>query len=250
MSAAANTIMYCGPKTMNHIKRHSRRQADQLIQEIEFSATNPEYDFEDPQRLLLGHYIEEELLRQYEKGIASLAERASCPLMWSHYGDQHRGVCIGYSVPVNAAGELYKVKYGGSRLVEASKVAAMLAGDDIAREHVNEAVLFRKATSWGYEREWRLIGIRGLKHSPLELEEIIFGMRCTPSVKYAVAKALEGRDRPVKFYEMREVSGTFKLKKYALSNDDELFVHFPRRSLSISEPFEDLLTAASSTRAE
>jgi hypothetical protein len=153
-------------------------------------------------------------------------------------------------VPVNAIGDVHKVEYGGSRLVKASKVGGMLAGSDVARGQVDEAVLLRKAPSWRYEREWRLIGSRGLQNSPLELEEIIFGVRCTASAKYTLAKALEGRNRPVKLYEMREVSGTFKLKKYALSNDDELFVHFPRRSLSISEAFEDLLTAASSTRAE
>ncbi len=250
MSAAANTIKYRGPKTMDHIKRHSRRQADQLIEEIKFHAMDPEYDSEDQQRLLLGHYIEVELLRQYDKGIVSLAERATCPLMWSHYGDQHGGVCIGYSVPVTAAGNLYKVKYGGSRLVEASKVAAMLVGNDVARGQVDEAVLLRKAASWGYEREWRLIRPRGLQNSPLELEEIIFGMRCKASAKYAVMKALEGRDRPVKFFEMREVSGTFKLKKYALNYDNELFVHFPKRSLSIFEAFETSRTATSSTRAK
>ncbi len=250
MKAAAKTIKYRGPKTMDHIKRHSRRQADQLIAEIEYYAMGSDYDSEDHQRSRLGQYIEIELLRQYDRGIVTLAGRATCPLMWSHYGDQHRGVCIGYSVPVNAAGDLHKVEYGGSRLVAASKVAAMLSGDDVARGQVDEAVLLRKARSWGYEREWRLIGPRGLQNSPLELEEIIFGMRCGPSVKYAVVKALEDRDRLVKFYEMREVRGTFELKKYALNDNDELFVHFPKRSLSIFEAFEDLASAASSVRGK
>jgi hypothetical protein len=153
-------------------------------------------------------------------------------------------------VPVKAAGDLHKVEYGGSRLVEASKVAAMLGGNDVARVQVDEAVLLRKARSWGYEREWRLIGPRGLQGSPLELEEIIFGMRCHPSVKYAVAKALEGRDRPVKCYEIREVPSTFKLRKYVLNDNDELFIHFPKRSLSIFEAFEDLASTASSVRGK
>jgi hypothetical protein len=84
--------------------------------------------------------------------------------MWSHYGDQHHGVCIGYSVPSDVGEDLHKVKYGGKRLVDASQVVAMLD--------------LRKAASWRYEQEWRLIGLRGLQDSPLELEEVIFGMRC------------------------------------------------------------------------
>ena len=124
MGAAAKTIKYRGPKTVDHIKRHSRRQADQLIAEIEYLATAPDCDSEDGQRSIFGHSIEEELLRQYDKGIVSLAERATCPLMWSHYGDQHRGVCIGYSVPVNAVVK-FENKYGSGEDEALSLVLGM-----------------------------------------------------------------------------------------------------------------------------
>ena len=67
----------------------------------------------------------------------------------------------------------------------------------------------------------------------------MFGMRCKPSVKYAVVKALEDRRAQVKFYEVRDKTGTFQLKKYAL-DDSELMVHFPRRSLSAVEAFDSL----------
>jgi hypothetical protein len=168
--------------------------------------------------------------------------------MWTHYGDQHHCVCIGYSVPKRTASDVHKVRYGGSRLVEASKVAAMIAGNDLARSQVDAAVLLRKAGSWSYEREWRLIGQRGLQDSPLELKEVIFGMRCKESVKYAVVKALEGRDRQVRFYQMREVPDTFRLKKYVLNDDDELFVYLPRRFASLYEAFEHLLPIPSSIK--
>jgi Protein of unknown function (DUF2971) len=243
MSAAAKIIKYSGPK-MDHITRHSRQQAEQLLAEIAYNATDPEYDSDDLASFLVGRSIEVELLRQYGKGIVSLAERATCPLMWSHYADQHHGICIGYSVPERAASDVHKVRYGGSRLVEASKVAAMLAGNDVARDQVDEAVLLRKAGSWRYEREWRLIGQRGLQNSPLELEEVIFGMRCREPVKYAVVKALEGRGGQVKLYEMQEVPGSFRLRRYDL-NDDELFAHFPRRWLDIYDAFEHLPTVSS-----
>lgn len=251
MSAAAKTIKYRGPKTIEHIERHSRRQADRLLAELAYLATDPEYDDEEAHhQSLLAQYIESELLGQYDKGIVSLAERATCPLMWSHYGDQHKGVCIGYSIPKDAIANLHKVNYGGSRLVAASKVAAMFSGDADVRRQVDEAVLLRKAGSWRYEREWRLIGPRGVQNSPLELEEIIFGMRCAASVKYAVAKALEGRRRPVKLFELREVAGTFEMKKCRLNADDELFVHFPRRSLEIFEFFSPVSAASPSPDSE
>ncbi|WP_292369670.1 DUF2971 domain-containing protein [Mesorhizobium sp.] len=149
MSAAAKTIRYQGPKTLDHIERHSHRRAEQLIADVAYNATNPEYDFGDPHAYLLGRYIEEELLRQYEKGIISLAVRATCPLMWSHYGEQHNGICIGYSVPAHVANEIHLINYGGSRLVDASDVAKMLDDDEIARKRVDSAAPHRPEGTTG-----------------------------------------------------------------------------------------------------
>lgn len=81
MSAAFETIKYRGPKMLDHIAVQSQRRAEQIIAELRYNATNPEYEGEDPVRFFFGHYIEEELLRRYDKGIVSLAERSNCPLM-------------------------------------------------------------------------------------------------------------------------------------------------------------------------
>ena len=126
----------------------------------------------------------------------------------------------------------------------------MLDGDDEARSRVDAAVMLRKEESWYYEREWRLIGRRGTEGSPLELEEIIFGMKCKESAKYTVMKALEKRSGSVKFYEMREERGTFNLRKDELIYDGELFVHFPQRHLDLLEGFEDLTVRDAGTGSE
>ncbi len=244
MKAAAQTIKYKGPKTLDHIDRLSRLQADQVISEISFNATDPNYEVDDPLLSLLGHNLERELLLQYDKGIVSMGQRATCPLMWSHYGDQHHGVCIGYSVPSDVLDDLHKVKYGGARLVDASKVLAMLDGDKDASRQVDDAVLLKKAASWRYEQEWRLIGPRGVQRSPLELEEVIFGMRCKEAVKYAIVTALDGRRRPVRFYEMHELHGTFNLRKYPL-DDGEMRAFLPRRSRDLREAFQFVAAAHS-----
>lgn len=240
MSAAAKAIKYRGPKTVSHIAEYSRKRAERTIAEVRYSATNPIYEAEDPAKFLFSQYVETELMRRYEKGIFSLAERPNCPLMWSHYGDQHMGVCMGYSVPAQAEGELYRVKYGGDRLVAASEVAAMLDGDEKARRKVDEAVLTRKAAAWHYEKEWRLIGPRGLQDSGLELEEVVFGMRCSAAVKYSVVRVLSDRRRPVTFSEISVRPGKFTLKKEEVSMDELLEFSRPRRSLDVHDWIEDL----------
>lgn len=84
-----------------------------------------------------------------------------------------------------------------------------------------------------------MIGQRGLRDSSLELEEVIFGMRCKEAVKYAIITALDDRRRPVRFYEMHEIHGTFNLKKFPL-DDGEMRAFFPRRSRDIHEAFESV----------
>jgi len=239
MSAAAKTIRYRGPKTLDHIARQSRKAAERLLADIRYNATDPGYEMDDPERFLLGQYVQEELLRRYGKGVFALAERANCPLMWSHYGDQHRGLCLGYSVPEAATGDIQKIRYGGERLVKASDVAAMMAGDADARHRVDEAVLLKKAKPWAYEREWRLIGPRGEQNSPLELEEVVFGMRCPSAVIYGVIQALANRDRAVRFFEIREQWGRFLLVKRTVDTD-ELRASLPRRQRSFDHMFDDL----------
>jgi hypothetical protein len=237
MSAAAKTIRYSGPKTLSHIATHSRRRAEEMIAEIRYNATNPEHEVEDDPKFLFGQYVKNELRRRYDKGIVSLAERADCPLMWSHYGDQHRGVCIGYSVPDAAAGDLHKVSYDGDRLIAASLVASMLVGDEDARREVDDAVLTKKARDWRYEREWRLVGPHGTQNSPLELEEVVFGMRCSLMVKYAVVKALSNRRRPVRFFEIHAPREHFQLGKNELDTGG-LLAFLPRRNLDVFDDFQ------------
>ena len=173
-------------------------------------------------------------------GIFSLSERADGPLLWSHYGDEHRRVCIGYSLRDNVRTELAKVGYGGSRLVRASTVAAMLEDDESAQKQVDDAMLLRRGAGWSYEREWRLIGDRGRQNSSLELEEIIFGCRFEGIVDLALFKVFEGRQPPVVFHRMREVAGSFDLEKHTVDYDESDFIQFPRRSISAFEEFAEL----------
>lgn len=234
------------PSKQRVIDQKVQRSSQYIVDEIDSAASFPDYDEVGPGRetesqrrvAYTAYRIEKELRQQYDKGVVSLATMATCPLMWSHYSDHHRGICIGYSVRDEDVMNLHEVKYGISRLVQASNVSAMLNGDDDARIKVDEAVLLRKAKGWQYENEWRLIGPHGIQNSPFEMKEIIFGMQCDKTVMFAVMKALEGRERPVNIYQICVESGTFNLKKHQLSHDDDHFWGMPRRSLSPSDEFK------------
>jgi hypothetical protein len=242
LKSAAGTIGYRGPNTTKRIEDRSRRLAKSVVADIEYQSTAPDLDgdAEDHHHRLLAHAIESELLKRYAKGIFCLGTRSACPLMWSHYGDQHRGLCIGYTAPDPEHSNLFKVEYGGSRLVQASLVAAMLDGDAAAAKAVDSAVLLQKAADWSSEREWRLLGARGAQPSPLEMSSVTFGMRCDATVKHAVVSALRDRERALRFFEMKEERGTFKLRRAKVDLND-LSRGLPIRALSALEGFDVLV---------
>lgn len=237
LKAAAKTIRYKGPKTLEHIARQSRSAFRRRLEDLRYHATNPEITADNPLQLLLAAEVEAELLRRYDKGIVALATRADCPLMWSHYGDQHNGICIGYSIPDDAT--VHRVRYDAEPLVKASLVEAMLGGVLGAQAQVDEAVLLRKAPEWTYENECRLIGDRGAQDNPLELSEVVFGLRCPPAVQFTIYRALENRHQGLEFSKIYRSSGTFKLVKAPLDTD-ELCVSLPRRSRDVLDWFSDL----------
>jgi hypothetical protein len=203
---------------------HNRTQT--FLKELRYQGSQPGITHES----VLEISTHSELLSGYERGIVSFSTRPNCPLLWSHYGDQHKGICVGYSAPNNVP--LKPVEYGGERSVKASLVLKMMKGDEKAKESVDQAVLLKKANSWRYEKEWRLLGPHGVNHSTLELEEVIFGLRCPLSVIFAVAKALEGRERKVKLYVIRAKPGTFMLEKRTF-NVEDMMAGLPNRAVSL-----------------
>lgn len=48
--------------------------------------------------------IQDELRKREQRGVFCLSVSDTNVLMWSHYGDNHQGLCLGYSVPEQITG--------------------------------------------------------------------------------------------------------------------------------------------------
>src|SRR5262249_46780000 len=74
-----------------------------------------------------------------------LSTRPDCPLMWGHYADHHRGVCLEFNVRTpdfcSAIEVNYSTEYPQFSLAD---------GGDISPFH-------SKSADWSYEQEYRLI---------------------------------------------------------------------------------------------
>jgi DUF2971 family protein len=232
--ASLKNAKLTGQKASGHAKKLGEQTARNELANIAYLATDPDYEVskEEAECRLLTVEIQRELLKRYDRGVCCFSSSVVNPLLWSHYGDQHRGLCVGYDLNRRPKPKLQKVTYGGSRTVVTSLIAkALLEKDPKSQELLDRNVLLRKASPWGYEREWRLLGNRGVHDSPLALKDVTFGLRCSIAVIHSVVAALENREDDVEFYEMLEVRGSFKLKRRSVDIDEiRAFLPYTARS--------------------
>jgi hypothetical protein len=153
-------------------------------------------DLNDPFELLpynlSDQALREAMLRSRDKlgrsrGLLCFSADWHEPVMWAHYGDKHRGICLGFEVPEDTA---KAVDYVSNRLPfpEVSPLT-----NDYA-----ETMLFTKFASWNYEQEIRMWASLeeeedGLYFKDfdekLRLVEVIVGAECT-TPRSAIVRAL------------------------------------------------------------
>ena len=82
------------------------------------------------------------------RGVLCFSRTWHNPLLWSHYADKHRGICLGFEVP-----HVVRVRYDVKRLVNV--VPRILAGGP-ASEALMTRLLATKFRDWKYEDEVRV----------------------------------------------------------------------------------------------
>ena len=145
--------------------------------------------------------FEAELL---QNRVLSMASRWDSPLMWSHYADQHRGLCIQYDLRNNDCRELKPVRYGGPRAITTSDLAAWkIQQSQKAEANVRETFFYAKAAQWRYEREWRdLQKNDACDGAPFRIKAVYFGIRCDHCTQTCIIKLLCDQGRGVVFYRV------------------------------------------------
>ncbi len=131
-------------------------------------------------------------------------------LLWAHYADNHRGVCITYEVPytfVDSIVGLAPVTYGSDRLMQALRSVDLTKRLDFEThiQPVVTAFLTTKAEQWAYEREARFISEKpGLVTFEREwLSQICFGLNTPGDERRAVIDAVKRIGYPnCKFTEL------------------------------------------------
>ncbi|EPA3164447.1 DUF2971 domain-containing protein [Yersinia enterocolitica] len=235
LEKAAEKIKYIGPKTLEKIERLGESEARKIIRNI---ADSVDF-FGELHGESTGYHIKQYLLKNYAVGVLSLAKYFNCPLMWSHYADQHKGFCIGYDISVNEFNNIYPVDYNGKRFIRTQQVYDMLfnSNDNIkkaAKKEIEKVILLNKAPSWKYEKEYRVISKQGLQDSQFRLSDVTFGLRFKESAKFSVMRALQSRQGEIDFYEMSLCDDSFSLKRESIDLDNVVLRQYPTSNYELT----------------
>ncbi|WP_395830379.1 DUF2971 domain-containing protein [Elstera sp.] len=188
--------------------------------------------------LILKNYIERKMRINETKGVFSVSEKYNCPLLWGHYGDEHKGICIGYSIPEEYKENFWKVEYCDNREIKATDLIKKLDGDKEAARLITKKALGTKSQEWGYEKEWRLIGAPETVIKNIEIAEIIFGFRCEPVNVEIIVRLLQGRRGAIKYFKMQLDKKSYGLEKEVF--DPEEITRYPPTS---AQDTRDILSA-------
>lgn len=100
-------------------------------------------------------------------GVCCFSQNLVSELMWSHYANAGKGVCLGFNFSDNKGIEkkIMPVKYAND---------AIEVRDEIDRFKA----MFQKRRSWSYEREWRILADVGhIQFEKSDLRSLTFGPR-------------------------------------------------------------------------
>lgn len=205
----------------------SETEVDEEIARIRYMADAPGEDGEvgDREEALrwgLAQRVMALVKREFgAKGVLPLSATWAEPLMWSHYADQHKGICIEYDISQWPVENLKPVNYNAPRAVRAHDLHRWkIDGDAQALERINSTYFYAKAPEWSYEKEWRDVNDRaGINVLPFEISAIHLGLR-TDFVWHRVIVKLLNQDRDIKLYQIRVEDDNFGLSRYELERDE------------------------------
>jgi DUF2971 family protein len=129
----------------------------------------------------------DKLMKRIEKqaAILSLSEKYDNLLMWAHYADKHAGLCVEFECQGDLRTSAMRVRYSEQYPeldvgeVERAREKGGLAAAETERRVV-ELMYLTKSKDWEYEREWRVLDLkgRGLRSANLwRITRVILGCR-------------------------------------------------------------------------
>jgi hypothetical protein len=142
-------------------------------------------------------------------GILCFSAVGNSVLMWSHYAEEHKGICLIFDTSKDLgilAERIWKVHYS-SRYPYQNIFS-------LNPDRKFRTLLTTKSKVWKYEKEYRFLrepGGRTFSFEPAALIGVIFGCKTPPTESEQVKTLLSARVKTVAFYRAVKTKSTYSL---------------------------------------
>lgn len=153
--------------------------------------------------------------------ICSFSQKYNNIIMWSHYAQEHTGLCFMFDF----SEDLLFLKFC-SKVNYVSKITPSNALSDEGRKKLIKECVLSKYKDWSYEEEVRIMKLGNdiqsntngqlVQFNPKALKKIFFGCKATETIIEKYRGLCNTKDfQHVEFYKMEQLTdGTFGLKEY------------------------------------
>ena len=173
----------------------------------------------------LNGFIDEIQRRMTVIGVCSFSLTLEEPLLWAHYADEHRGICLFYEFPedfildrTNEIVGVSDIEYGENPLSDwfIDIIPDQIEDGfyDYFTTELLKRVLIIKASGWNYEQECRIIRQKaGPLSVPKEfLKQVCFGMNVSDSDKNLISKIVDSSGYAVNYCQIVKTECDFGIK--------------------------------------
>lgn len=138
---------------------------------------------------------------QARVGVTCFSEKIDDMLLWSHYGDKHKGFCLEFDTQISLMEgqqqtSLYKVKYSKSKSYRQINISEILN-----KPNTLEKLLTVKSYQWRYEKEWRIFcntgGNNTFRFNEKSLTGIYFGYKMPQEYKDVIISILSNKSEKI-----------------------------------------------------
>ncbi|MGA9822359.1 MAG: DUF2971 domain-containing protein [Desulfobaccales bacterium] len=148
-------------------------------------------------------------------GLYCLSEVSDDILMWSHYADGHKGLCLEFDAIIDALANV--MIFGTAIKVTYSEERPILNIVKIGEPAEYQKALLTKSNHWNYEKEWRVVnspaeGGPGPKpFHPPSLTGVILGALISPENKHQVMELIKRYPTKLSLYQAKLNEIRFKV---------------------------------------
>lgn len=165
--------------------------------------------------------LERQLRHQVRDGIglSCFSECKGSIIMWGHYGDKQKGICLEFDKQFAPFKHAWKVDYVDKIHKINFRDKEAVSPDAIDKEIIS--IFTKKFHSWDYEREWRMIdNVGSLINYPIEaLKGIYFGFDTSADDIMKVLDATRNHTE-LKFYRGEIHTSLYKMRFTEVLRED------------------------------